>query len=72
MSETTRNSLIAVLALAVLIGFPAGCEMHKHQKMAEGIKAGGDPIAVACAYRSSGAEPICITAAETAKARGAQ
>lgn len=62
MNDTTKICFATVAVFAILFGVPAGCTMHQNARMAEAIKAGVDPIKVACAFRSGGNEPMCMAA----------
>lgn len=67
MNEGTRMLIGVVSVVLLVVGIPAGCTAHQNTMMADAIKAGANPILVACAYRSDGKDPLCMEAVRGAK-----
>jgi hypothetical protein len=60
-------SVVAICAVAAVLGSPVACTMHRNAKVAEAIKAGADPIEARCAMTDDVHDPVCMVRALTKK-----
>jgi hypothetical protein len=52
--------LFAVACLTLVILSPVACTMKRHERIADAIKSGVDPIAVRCAIEGETQDNLCL------------
>lgn len=61
------GTLIICTAMVSCTGKYAVDRVSLDRSMTQSIKAGADPIAVGCAFRSNGTDPMCLKEQEAPK-----
>lgn len=59
MDETSMLWGSLVLCVAIVAGSILFNNVHKHDAMVKAIQAGGDPLAVRCAFDAEGLDHTC-------------